>query len=133
LAWIKGYVDGDGCLSITNDHKVCMGIISSCPAILHWIKATIDPLFPTSYLDREYSNVNKNATESWQYNVAGYRAFRVIDILSRLPIPELARKWKRPRLLELMAEAKANPSFAEAWAIRLPIEDEIDNYLRKVV
>lgn len=133
LAWIKGYIDGDGCLSITNNHKVCIGIISSCPAILHWIKAIIDPIFPTSYMDREYSNVNENATESWQYNVNGYRGIRIIDTLSRLPTPELARKWKRPRLLELIAEAKANPSFAAAWAVRLPIEDEIDIYLKKPV
>ena len=130
LAWIKGYIDGDGHLGVTAEDRVNVGISSSCETILHWIKKEIDDMFPTSYLYREYSSVNKAPNEAWYYSIVGYRAFRVIDALSLLPTPYLARKWERPRLIELMAEAKINPHFAAAWAKKLPIEDEIHACLR---
>ncbi len=133
LVFLKGYIDGDGCLSVTSMGKVRIGIISSCEIILHWFRELIEANFPTEYMDREHSNINPNkASATWQYNIAGYRALRIIEILSRIPTPELERKWKRPELLERLAAAKDNPLFAEKWAIRLPIEDEIDAYVKNL-
>lgn len=134
LAYVKGYIDGDGCLCVANTatgDKFHVGIISSCRPILVWIKELIDRLFPFSYMNRAYSDVNENtASETSQYNISGHRAFRVISILSRIPTPGLARKWQKPRLLEMIEESKA--SYPAIWAERLPIEDEIDRHLAPI-
>lgn len=135
LAYFKGYLDGDGCLSITEHEggidRLHLQIVSSSRAILLWSKNLIDQLFPFSYMDRPYSEVNENAaSETWQYNITGYRALRIVHLLSRIPTPELARKWQKPRLLEMIEESKV--SHPAIWSERLPIEDEIDRHLAPI-
>lgn len=131
LAYLRGYIDGDGHTCVCDGaerESFHLGVASSCQAILLWFKALCDRIFPFSYMDRDYSEVNEDNTNgAWHYNINGHRALRIISILSRIPTPELARKWKKPRLLELIEESKV--SHPAIWAQRLPIEDEIDAYL----
>ena len=127
LAFLKGLIDGDGCISISCG-RMHIGIASSCKAILDWAKEVVDRNLSTAYMDRSHANVIVGQT-AWHFNINGYRCARFIDLVSRIPTPELARKWKNPRVLEFIASAKTNPLFVGPWSIRLPIEDEIDAYL----
>lgn len=130
LAFLKGYICGDGCISMTVEDRVHIGITSSCKVILDWFKALVDELFPFSYMDRTHSVVTKNKeSDSWQYNINGNRALRIISILSKIPTPCLKRKWENARLLEMIEESKIkHPTM---WSVHLPIEDEIASFLAK--
>lgn len=130
LAYMKGYIDGDGCITVfeADGFKRCaMGITSSCKVILDWFRELNELYFPIQYFNREHSNVTKNASESWQYNVTGYRALRIAEFLSRLPTPGLERKWAKPELHQLIAESKAK--HPDWWSVRLPIENRLDALL----
>lgn len=128
LSYIRGYIDGDGSLAITNNKLFGLSFVSSCEGILFWIKEAIDRIFPISYMERDFSTLHRSvSSEAYQYRISGHRALRIVSVLSRVPTPELARKWKQPRLWELIEESKA--SYPEMWSIRLPIEDEIDAFL----
>lgn len=134
LAYLKGYIDGDGSLAVglTGDKigNVTISLVSSCRVILEWFKTVIDELFPTSYLNREYSNFRpSDNSDAWTYAINGYRALRIIEALQCLPTPELARKWRNPAVLEAIQQGRQNPLWAEEWGKRLPIDDAIDAHL----
>lgn len=131
LAYLRGYIDGDGyttVISLEGRDRLTIGITSSCKAILDWIKDLVDHNFPVQYFDRAYSSVTRNSSSnSWQYNVSGYRALRLAEVLIKIPTPVLDRKWNRDDLRALMTTSKLQRP--EWWAVRLPIEDEVDAYL----
>lgn len=131
LAFYKGLIDGDGTMPITYGTRFYIGLISSCESILEWSKELMDRLFPFSYMDREFSKVNSAPSGAFTYNISGHKAFRIVSILSKIPTPCLARKWQQPRLLEMIEESKV--SHPEIWATPLPIEHEIEEFLKNNV
>ncbi len=130
LAYLRGYIDGDGCLAVcdcVDGERFNIGIVSSCQSILEWIKQLVDRVFPISYRGTTTSVNRSTSSDVWDYKVNGHRALRIVHILSRIPTPELARKWRQPRLLAMIeASQLSHPSI---WSTRLPIEDEIDRFL----
>ncbi len=135
LKWcyIRGYYDGDG--SITADYNTGypnLTVTSSTYDILAWLKAMFDEYFPVDRLSlmahRGGANVTTPADErTWRLVLGGFRAAKIIDILSRLPTPFLARKWQNPRILAMIESYKTR--FPAEWSVRLPIEDEIDTFV----
>ncbi len=130
FCFLRGYLDGDG--TITADYNKGYPLIrfTSCSeTIVRWFETLFNEYFPDSLNGKgsskptnDYGNGN-----CYYYSVCGFRALKVVEILSRLPVPVMTRKWENPRILEIMESYKKR--YPEQWARRLPIEDEIDAFL----
>jgi hypothetical protein len=130
LCYLCGYLDGDG--TITADYQKGFPLIrfTSCSAqILEWFQRVFDSLFPNTLLGpaTSKSSPGRIKTHCNYYSISGFRAMKIFDIMSRLPVPKMDRKWKNPRILAILEDYKAR--FPAEWAQALPIESEISNYL----
>jgi hypothetical protein len=129
LCFCRGFIDGDG--TITADYTRNSPIIrftSSALKILIWFKELFDNLFPASLIGHNgHEPTIKKYKNCYYYSVSGGRCLKIVDIMSRLPTPVLDRKWNNPRFLAIMDRYKQK--YPNVWAIRLPIEDEIDTFL----
>ena len=95
LAYIIGYIDGDGSISETRGHYKQAVYFSKAIsvrgtiAVLIWIKQVFDASFSSSRSDPGVHVYQGHA----QYRVAGRRAEQIIAALKQLDTPKLARKW----------------------------------------
>jgi hypothetical protein len=100
LAFIIGYIDGDGSICKTVDkieknNKVIdkeFIVLSICGTyeMLCWIKKFFDTLIPTPKL----ANVLKTGN-IYRYGIKGDRAIKLIKQLKLIGVPKLERKWNR--------------------------------------
>jgi len=108
LAFIIGYIDGDGCITVLKYKygknkdlvykSLRIGIAGQEPMLL-WIKDVFDEICPPT---NKISNVLKHtASNSYAYILAGERARRIYEILEPIKLPKMDRKWSRTRLIEL--------------------------------
>jgi hypothetical protein len=130
LCFVAGYLDGDG--TITADYKKGRPLIrfTSCSrVIVDWFASLFNQLFPDNLKGQGASKSTDHAAthNCHYYSVSGFRALKIVDVMSRLPVPLMDRKWKNSRILAIMEDSKKR--FPEAWSRRLPIEDEIDSYV----
>lgn len=132
LCYICGYLDGDGTISADYDKGFpYIGFCSCSYQILNWFQEVFDDLFPCMLrgIPTALPRPRDSSKNCYLYTVSGFRALKIIDILSRLPLPFLQRKWKNPRILAIAEDYKQR--YPNEWSIRLPIEDEIDAFLQK--
>jgi len=91
LAFIKGYIDGDG--HVSRHPKFRIGAIGTLDT-LTWIQQHFDRISPAKSLNklsakpRAIKNVN-----AFYYEVGYNRAKIIIDVLAKLDTPTLERKW----------------------------------------
>jgi len=91
LAFIKGYIDGDGYIYLDKKQKTLEVGVAGTKQFLIWIKETVDKLIPTNKIlaqVRKVENIHK-------YKIAGKRAIKFLNILHKMPTPELKRKWNK--------------------------------------
>ena len=95
LAYVIGYIDGDGSIGTTKSkYKQIVYLsryisIRGTAEILWWIKELFDKLSPPN---RAQKNIYCYGGY-YQYRVVGKRAESLLRIMKRLQTPKLARKW----------------------------------------
>lgn len=96
LAFIIGYVDGDGSINFRSDtNDVRFYICSSSLAIMEWIRDVINKNFNIFMNIRTYSD-----GRLYQMSANCKKALKIINKLRQIQCPRLARKWDSPKLLE---------------------------------
>jgi hypothetical protein len=96
LAYIRGLVDGDGCIGKyfmpKQDRWDWVIHLRGTDAILSYVKDTFDKLVPTEGKKRV---ANVTTKPPIQYVVRGLRAEKIISLLSSINTPYLERKWNK--------------------------------------
>lgn len=112
LAYIKGYIDGDGC--ITQDGTKSGIIFSICGCnkeMIEWIKSVIDSLNLPSLSNREDTVTRREGESCYYWRLGGLSAAILHQLLVRVPTPSLERKWKTPKILPIIDYWKTRPEW----------------------
>lgn len=93
LAFLVGYIDGDGCIGIEklkNERtRLRLSIIGTYNMIC-WAKAIFDDIAPFS------TNANpRKIGKVFQYSIASKKALHVLLELQKINVPKLGRKWNK--------------------------------------
>jgi len=115
IAYMKGYIDGDGCITISSkeNNQFTINICSCNKELLVWMKSFVDNLtLPSIRSIPTASNVlaekNKNA---YTYGIRGYKAAIFHELCMRTKTPYLNRKWENPEILEIIKYWKSKPEW----------------------
>ncbi len=103
LAYIRGFIDGDGSLTLSHQKGFVVLMVCGCNReMISWIKDIIDSLdIPHIHPAKRPSLVYQPPGESCYYwCLRGFRAAVLVELLKRLSVPNMTRKWDNPRLLE---------------------------------
>lgn len=95
LAFIKGYIDGDGFIGLPEGFSYLRLEVLGTLELLEWIKGIVD--FLSGHLRRVKKSSNIRCREDnnvYIYQVGGKQAEAFLSILYNLDTPFLARKWK---------------------------------------
>lgn len=114
LAYLKGYIDGDGSICFANRKNARKElVVSICGAslpMIEWIKKEIDSITDgkgQSNKNRKIRIIKKEGyRDFYSYGKSGLKAAVLFDYLSKLPTPVLARKWLKPEVLDYIAQKK---------------------------
>lgn len=93
LAFLIGYIDGDGCISIeklkNRNPRLRLSIVGTY-GIICWIKSIFDNIvsFSTNANPRKVGKV-------FQYSIASKKALYVLSKLQEINVPKLSRKWNK--------------------------------------
>lgn len=93
LAFLIGYIDGDGCISIeklkNRSPRLRLSIVGTYETIC-WAKAIFDDIatFSTNANPRKIGKV-------FQYSIASKKALHVLSELQKINVPKLGRKWDK--------------------------------------
>lgn len=92
LAFLIGYIDGDGCISIEKlkeRTRLRLCVIGTYKMIC-WAKSIFDDIVPFS------TNANpRKIGKVYQYGIASKKALHVLSALKRIDVPKLGRKWNK--------------------------------------
>jgi len=93
LAFITGYVDGDGCIftekPATGHLRLGIQVTGTCE-MLCWIKNWFDEVAPSEY----HANV-RLIGKVCSYKIVGKKAESILKTLLQIPSPKLDRKWAK--------------------------------------
>jgi hypothetical protein len=94
LAFIVGYIDGDGCIrrQRRKDRMLTVALAGTHP-MLSWVKQWFDRLAPPDRRAAVVRLLNKNG-KMFSYQVSGIRALAVAQALLKIDLPRLTRKWR---------------------------------------
>jgi hypothetical protein len=93
LAFIKGYIDGDGHVRASGD-RIRIGAVGTLET-LSWIQSHFDRLVPAKSCNGLVAKPRKiKNCQAYYYEIGHKRAESIIKVLQNLPTPELSRKWK---------------------------------------
>lgn len=105
MAWLKGYIDGDGNIHISkNKKRVNIGFVSASENIIRWIREFININFEQR-IHSVFNNYSKDGN-SYRFRICGLKALVIIDYLNQFPTPFLERKWLQPLVLDRIQEYK---------------------------
>lgn len=93
LAFLIGYIDGDGCIFIENlknkRTRLILALIGTYE-VISWAKKIFDELVPFS------TKANPRKTGAvYQYSIASKKALHVLSALEQIDVPKLERKWNK--------------------------------------
>lgn len=98
MAYIVGYIDGDGSIYTPTDRQCDVSIsIVGTKQLLEWVASYIDILCCSDYHTTTLPSkprVGKQG-ESWQYSFGGRRAVDFYHLVRQLDLPWLNRKWSK--------------------------------------
>lgn len=125
LSYIRGFIDGDGAITHSNQKGFLTIMVCGCNReMIAWIKDVIDDLpIPHIHPAKRPSLIYQPKDESCYYfRLRGFRAAVLFELLRRLSVPNLSRKWDNPRALEEVNHWKQQ---ADRW----PPESFFNNLL----
>lgn len=133
IAFLIGYIDGDGCICIThrnsvNKSEVSVSIVSCSPELLRFLQELLLKYFGSFKLKRKKQNMNNcpGSNKAKLVVFAGMQALMIIDFLKDFPVPKLSRKWHNPKVLEFLQQKKTQyPSFFELTPELLNLKTQI--------
>jgi hypothetical protein len=101
LAFIRGYLDGDGCVSVhKKKNALTLGFVSSAHQILEWILEIEKGLnLPYFYVNRRPRISSHKETKARRLRFNGLAAIYLFEILRKAPVSILERKWENPDVL----------------------------------
>ena len=101
LAFIKGYLDGDGCIRLEKGRLElsCTGTFK----MLCWIQQTFDEIIPPAGKMHAKTRQRKKRKVA-DYKVTGARAFAILRKILFLDLPGLQRKWEQVAKFKLKAK-----------------------------
>lgn len=109
LAYIRGYIDGDG--FVTCDPAEGVMSVNVCGLnreMIAWIKDVVDGMSLPTAKKAPPPMVRQAVDENcYYYGIRGFRAAILFELLRRLPVPHLARKWDNPAVLAIVDRWKA--------------------------
>lgn len=98
LAYMVGYIDGDGCICITRDNYLSLKIVSSTKEILDWFKYWFDlwdsGIRACPAIPRKISGIN-----CYEYRIEGNRVRTILNKLLVVRVPRLERKWNKVKII----------------------------------
>ncbi len=101
LAYIKGFLDGDGCAHFRKKDGSFQMHFYGTEAVLLWIKAFFDqysPHYTDEWRTKKRCNAEiQQAEKIYHYTVGEYRSLHIAREILNLDLPELPRKWDRIR------------------------------------
>jgi hypothetical protein len=101
LAFIKGMIDGDGCITKNGkDEKIHIKIVGCNKEMLIWIKKIIDSIEIKSLAKGRVAQVAQDEENTYSYSVRGLTASILIEIMMKINTPFLQRKWRSDLVLE---------------------------------
>jgi len=99
LAFIKGYIDGDGCIRLYkngNLRSLKLNIVGNV-SVLQWIKIVLDDI-----TNDNRGNIQKfNHCDCYSYSITGIKAYQICKFLRNIHTPCLERKWSKVNEIEL--------------------------------
>lgn len=89
LAFIIGYIDGDGCINLQKEKYTRLTIMGTY-SMIKWIKDNLFRIFNLSCKINIYNNGNIKAI-----CISGKQADFMIERLRKIAVPKMNRKWKK--------------------------------------
>lgn len=125
LAYIRGYVDGDGFVTCNpNDGVMSISVCGVNREMIAWVKDVVDSMDLPTAKKTALAMIRQATDENcYYYHVRGFRAAVLFELLRRLPVPHLARKWDNPAVVAIVDRWKAR---VDLW----PPDVFFDNLLR---
>jgi len=106
LCYLAGYTDGDGCILYNKEGgSVRIKWVSSSIEILKWIKNIIDSQYSSLVPERKVANI-LSINNYYVYMISSARSAQFIDDISKINLPTLDRKWRKPEVLAYVARQK---------------------------
>jgi len=91
LAFIRGYIDGDG--HVSRNPRIRIGAAGTLDTLM-WIQQHFDRISPSCSLNGMTAKPRKmRGCNVYYYEIAHKRAEKAINILAKLDTPALKRKW----------------------------------------
>lgn len=95
LAYIAGYIDGDGCINIDKSREGGIRIsMLGTENVLLWIKTILDKVSDYNYNNQGLASPCKRGN-IFQYQIRGKRARDIFDAIQSLRLPVMKRKWEK--------------------------------------
>jgi hypothetical protein len=91
LAFIIGYIDGDGSILFRKDNRPALSVTGT-EDLLIWIRSIFNTLAPPIKYSIGAVSKIKHAN-AYYYGLSGRRVKDIVKILFDLPTPKLERKW----------------------------------------
>jgi len=111
LAFIVGYIDGDGCITGNKDqdnYNMTIAFTSSGLKMLEWIQQIIESLNLYAQIPRKNTIHKLNHAECYVLRYSGSRAVQLYRLLKAVPVEKLERKWNTERILKYMSWIEKN-------------------------
>lgn len=103
LSFIKGVIDGDGCISIAEKQAgISISICGCNKELLLWIKDVFDSLNLPTLAHRASEVRGREGENCYYWSRAGFTAAVIFELLNRLECPFLTRKWRNPDILKII-------------------------------
>lgn len=112
LSYLVGYIDGDGTVCYTRSNKFSISIVSCNKELLIWMKDIIDGLNLPSLRESNIPQISAPKSENcYHYALSGFKAYILHEILIRLEIPRLKRKWNNEKVFAQKEIYKHTPDW----------------------
>lgn len=92
LAYLVGYIDGDGSVIWRPDGSVKAVQVFGNPIVIRWAKNLINERWPPLVPKRIKPTLTK-LKNGFLFRVEGKRAFEIVDYVRTIDIPLIPRKW----------------------------------------
>ena len=123
LAYIIGFLDGDGYISTSDNNRIEFGFTSGCIGILEFIQNVVDNLVPVTskIYHAKVREASRNNSVLYTYKVTGQRAYKILSSLDKINVPKLQRKWDK---LKICHEAKTTKQILCSTYSTTPLKNE---------